>query len=41
VLDRDPLAVSPEEIKNIPVEQTVVGGEVIYADGAMTSDTAG
>jgi hypothetical protein len=40
VLDGDPLAMSPEEIKNIRVEQTVVGGEVIYADGAMASDSA-
>jgi predicted amidohydrolase YtcJ len=36
VLDRDPLAVSPEEIRDIAVAQTVVGGEVIHADGGLT-----
>ena len=30
VLDRDPLAVDPEEIKNIKVEMTVIGGEIIW-----------
>jgi predicted amidohydrolase YtcJ len=35
VLDKDPLAIAAEQIKDIQVAQTVVGGEIIYADGAM------
>ena len=30
VLDRDPAAVFPERIKDIPVEMTVVGGRIVY-----------
>jgi hypothetical protein len=39
VLERDPLAVPLEDIRDIAVAQTVVGGEVVYADGAMTHTT--
>jgi hypothetical protein len=31
VLGADPLAAGPAEIKDIPVEMTIVGGEVVYA----------
>src|SRR5262245_32287160 len=40
VLDRDPLAVPPEDIRDIAVALTVVGGEVIYGDGAMAVGAA-
>ncbi len=30
VLGRDPTAVDPQTIKDIPVEMTMVGGEVVY-----------
>jgi predicted amidohydrolase YtcJ len=31
VLGADPLRVDPGEIKDIPVEQTIVGGHVVYS----------
>ena len=34
VLERDPLIVAPEDIRDVAIAQTVVGGEVISADGA-------
>jgi predicted amidohydrolase YtcJ len=33
VLGEDPRKVDPEEIKDIPVEMTIVGGEIRYARG--------
>ena len=30
VLGEDPLTVDPWEIRNIPIEKTIVGGEVVY-----------
>jgi predicted amidohydrolase YtcJ len=35
VLERDPLGVDPETIRDIAVSRTVVGGETIWADGAL------
>jgi len=32
VLDRDPLHVPPETIKDIQVQMTVMGGQITYAD---------
>jgi len=37
VLERDPLDVAPEDLRDIAIAQTVVGGEVIYADGVATA----
>lgn len=38
VLDRDPFAVPPAQLKDLKVVMTVVGGEVVYeADGAHSS----
>ena len=41
VLERDPLDVPPEEIRDIHVSQTLVGGEVVWADGGMTFPSRG
>lgn len=30
VLERDPRTVEPEEISNVPVSQTIIGGETVY-----------
>jgi predicted amidohydrolase YtcJ len=30
VLGDDPLTVEPWEIRNIPVERTIIGGETVY-----------
>jgi len=31
VLSEDPLSISPEEIKDLKVEMTLVGGEIVHA----------
>jgi len=36
VLDRNPLDVDPEEIRDIVVEATVLGGRQTYSDGGLT-----
>ena len=41
VLERDPLDVSPEDIRDIAVAQTVVGGEVVYEDGVVATAVGG
>jgi predicted amidohydrolase YtcJ len=33
VLDRDPFAVEPDELKDLEVRRTIVGGEVVWKDG--------
>lgn len=33
VLDRDPFAVEPDELKDLEVRMTIVGGEVVWKDG--------
>jgi predicted amidohydrolase YtcJ len=36
ILDADPLAVPPDEIKDVPVVMTVVGGQVVYTMPGLT-----
>lgn len=41
VLGEDILTVDPERIRTLPVEQTIVGGKVIYSKGAKPGTTGG
>jgi hypothetical protein len=35
ILSEDPLSIPPEEIKDLKVEMTLVGGEVVYAPESL------
>jgi predicted amidohydrolase YtcJ len=37
VLDQNILNISPEEIKNVKVLMTIIGGDVVYTDGIMNT----